>query len=158
MQSEQSEQTPAVRIHRAPGAKLPERATPGSAAMDVAACLPPDTEIMIPPGQRMAVPTGLTFEIPPGYFISLRPRSGLALKHGITLPNAPATIDADFRGELKVILANTGDADFRIAHGERIAQLLLERVLDFSWQEVEDIGELGASERGTGGFGSTGLA
>ena len=149
---------PNVRVHRAPGAKLPERATQGAAAMDVAACLPPDTEIVIPPGERIAVPTGLTFEIPPGYFISLRPRSGLALKHGVTLPNTPATIDADFRGELKVILANTGAADFRIVHGARVAQLLLERVIDFQWHEVESTDELGASERGAGGFGSTGLA
>lgn len=155
---ESNAQSPAVLIHRAPGAKLPERATPGAAAMDVAACLPPDTEIVIPPGERIAVPTGLTFEIPPGYCISLRPRSGLALKHGVTLPNTPATIDADFRGELKVILANAGDAEFRIAHGDRIAQLLLERVIEFEWREVENTGELGVSERGAGGFGSTGLA
>ena len=126
--------------------------------MDVCACLPPDTELVLPPGERLAVPTGLYFEIPPGYFISLRPRSGLALRQGITLPNAPATIDADYRGELKVILANTGSESVRIEHGQRIAQLLLEQVQPFEWSEVDSAEELGATERGSGGFGSTGLA
>jgi dUTP pyrophosphatase len=146
-----------VRIHRRVGSKLPVRATPGSAALDVAACLPPDTVIDLPAGERAAIPTGLSFEIPEGYFLSLRPRSGLALKHGITLPNAPATIDSDYRGELFVILQNTGTETFRIEHGDRIAQLLLEEVVGFEWEEVEDL-DREATERATGGFGSTGLA
>lgn len=88
--------------------------------------------------------------------ITLRPRSGLALKHGITLPNAPATIDSDYRGELKVILQNNGSTDFRIESGDRIAQLLLEKVVEFDWLEVEHPTDLEGSERGGGGFGSTG--
>lgn len=150
---------PRVKIHRLPGVKeLPTRATPGSAALDVCACLPPDTVLTVAPGERVAVPTGLTFEIPPEYFISLRPRSGLALRQGLILPNAPATIDSDFRGELKVIVGNLGDATIQIQHGERIAQLLLERVQQFEWEEVDHLEQLGGSERGAGGFGSTGLA
>ncbi|MEQ9364707.1 MAG: dUTP diphosphatase [Leptospirales bacterium] len=149
---------PHVKIHRAPGAKLPERATPGSAALDLHACLAPDTEMILTPGSRATVPTGLTFEIPEGYFISLRPRSGLALREGLILPNAPATIDADFRGELKVIVGNINRDPVRIRHGDRIAQLLLEQIQPFAWEEVESLDELSGTERGTGGFGSTGLA
>lgn len=148
---------PIVKVHRQAGARLPERATAGAAAMDVAACLPADTVLEIPPGERMAVPTGLSFEIPQGYMISLRPRSGLALKQGISLPNTPATIDSDYRGELKVIMINLGHAVFRIEHGDRIAQLLLEKVIEFDWLEV-DHQQLEDSSRGAGGFGSTGLA
>lgn len=149
---------PRVKIHRAPGAKLPERATPGSAALDLCACLNPDTEIILTPDSRATIPTGLTFEIPEGYFISLRPRSGLALREGLILPNSPATIDSDFRGELKVIVANLGRDPVRIRHGDRIAQLLLEQVQPFEWDEVDRLDDLSGTERGTGGFGSTGLA
>jgi dUTP pyrophosphatase len=149
---------PRVKIYRAPGAALPMRATAGAAALDLCACLPPDTELILPPGERMAVPTGLNFEIPPGYFISLRPRSGLALRDGLILPNSPATIDSDYRGELKVIVANIGAEPIRIRHRDRIAQLLLEKVHPFEWDEVEDISELSDTPRGDGGFGSTGLA
>ncbi len=119
--------------------------------------MPHDTpSLILRPGQRTAVPTGLYFEIPAGYCISLRPRSGLALKNGITLVNTPATIDSDYRGELKVILANTGTETFTINHGDRICQLLLEKVYDFIWEEVSSAGDLDPSHRGEGGFGSTG--
>jgi dUTP pyrophosphatase len=114
--------------------------------------------MILTPGSRATVPTGLTFEIPEGYFISLRPRSGLALREGLILPNAPATIDADFRGELKVIVGNINRDPVRIRHGDRIAQLLLEQIQPFAWEEVESLDELSGTERGTGGFGSTGLA
>ncbi|MCB1324873.1 MAG: dUTP diphosphatase [Leptospiraceae bacterium] len=152
------ENLPRVRVHRRPGARLPERATPGSAGLDVCACLPPDTVINIPPGERIAVPTGLSFEIPEGYFISIRPRSGLALKQGITLPNTPATIDSDYRGELMVILMNAGSETARIEHGDRIGQLLLERSVNFEWEELKTPADQNGTERGAGGFGSTGLA
>lgn len=149
---------PRVRIYRAPGASLPEKRTPGAAALDVSACLPADTIIEIPPGQRLAVPTGLWFEIPDGYLISIRPRSGLALKDGVALPNAPGTIDSDYRGELKVIVMNLGDRPVRIQHGDRIAQLLLEKSEPFEWEETDTPIDPDSTPRGAGGFGSTGLA
>lgn len=149
---------PGVRVYRRPGARLPERATPGSAALDVSACLPPNTELSIPPGERFAVPTGLFFEIPHGWMISVRPRSGLALKEGLGLPNAPGTIDSDYRGEFKVIVLNHGSRPVRIQHGDRIAQILLERVVEFDWIESETPLSEDDTSRGAGGFGSTGLA
>jgi dUTP pyrophosphatase len=109
--------------------------------------------VTISPGARHAVATGLALAIPKGYEIQVRPRSGLALKHGITVPNTPGTIDSDYRGELKVILINLGDEPFAIARGDRIAQLVLAPVVQAAWQEVA---ELDATERGEGGFGSTG--
>ncbi|MCB1172110.1 MAG: dUTP diphosphatase [Leptospiraceae bacterium] len=146
-----------IGVYRSPGSRLPVKATAGSAGLDVAACLPPDTVIDLPAGERISVPTGLYFDIPHGYFISLRPRSGLALRHGIILPNSPATIDSDYRGELKVILGNISADTFRIEHGDRIAQLLVERCVEFIWQELDQYDQT-AGERGSGGFGSTGLA
>ena len=107
----------------------------------------------IPPGARHAVATGFALAIPDGYEIQVRPRSGLALKHGITVPNTPGTIDSDYRGELKVILINHGGEDFAIARGDRIAQLVLAPVVQARWSEVEELDE---TARGTGGFGSTG--
>lgn len=136
---------------------MPEKATEGSAAYDVRAFLPADTEVLLLPSQRFAVPTGLYFAIPRGYFISLRPRSGLAAKHGITLINSPATIDSDYRGELKVLMINHGTEPFQIQNHDRIAQLLLEKSEPLSWKPV-DSSELGITERSGGGFGSTGLA
>lgn len=136
---------------------MPEKATEGSAAYDVRAFLPADTEVLLLPSQRFAVPTGLYFAIPQGYFISLRPRSGLAAKHGITLINSPATIDSDYRGELKVLMINQGTEPFQIQNHDRIAQLLLEKSEPLSWKPV-DASELGITERSGGGFGSTGLA
>ncbi|MBE7437967.1 MAG: dUTP diphosphatase [Spirochaetales bacterium] len=139
------------------GAQLPRRATEQAAGYDVSACLPPDTVFHIDPMERIAIPTGLILVIPPGYSVTLRPRSGLALKHGITLLNSPATIDSDYRGELKVLLANLGKERFTIEHGDRIAQMLLEAVLPLEFQAI-GIDQIPSSERGAGGFGSTGLA
>ncbi|WP_341710816.1 dUTP diphosphatase [Erythrobacter sp.] len=141
-----------VRIKRLPhghGLELPTYATPGAAGMDVVAA----EAVTIAPGARHAVATGLSVAIPDGYEIQVRPRSGLALKHGITVPNTPGTIDSDYRGELKVIMINHGTEDFAIARGDRIAQLVLAPVTQAIWKEVE---ELDATQRGEGGFGSTG--
>jgi dUTP pyrophosphatase len=110
-------------------------------------------DITIAPGARALVPTGLCVAVPHGYEVQLRPRSGLALKHGVTLPNTPATIDSDYRGELQVIMINLGDASFEIHRGDRIAQLLAQKVESVEFREVA---ELPASDRGQGGFGSTG--
>jgi dUTP pyrophosphatase len=110
-------------------------------------------DVVIAPGARHAVATGLAVAIPEGFEIQVRPRSGLALKHGITVPNTPGTIDSDYRGELKVILINLGAEPFTIARGDRVAQLVLAPVVQAAWDEVA---ELDATERGAGGFGSTG--
>ncbi|QAY79527.1 dUTP diphosphatase [Sphingosinicella sp. BN140058] len=128
---------------------LPGYASEGAAGMDVVAA----ESLTLIPGARHAVATGFAVAIPPGYEIQVRPRSGLALKHGITCLNTPGTIDSDYRGEVKVILANLGDAPFEIARGDRIAQLVPAPVLRASFAEVE---ALGATARGAGGFGSTG--
>ncbi len=109
--------------------------------------------VSIRPGGRHAVATGLSMAIPEGYEIQVRPRSGLALKHGITVPNTPGTIDSDYRGELKVILINHGEDSFPIQRGDRVAQLVLAPVIQASWDEVD---ELDDTSRGTSGFGSTG--
>lgn len=141
-----------IRLTRLPhgeGLPLPEYATEGAAGMDVVAA--EDLDLM--PGQRHAVATGFKVAIPQGYEIQVRPRSGLALKHGISLPNTPGTIDSDYRGELKVILVNLGAEDFAIARGDRIAQLVLAPVTLAAWQEVDDLDD---TARGAGGFGSTG--
>jgi len=141
-----------VRIKRLPhgeGLDLPAYATRGSAGMDVVSA----EAVTIAPGQRYAVATGLALAIPPGYEIQVRPRSGLAFKHGITVPNTPGTIDSDYRGELLVLLINHGLRDFSIARGDRIAQIVLAPVVQAAWDEVE---ELETTDRGAGGFGSTG--
>jgi dUTP pyrophosphatase len=141
-----------VSIKRLPhgeGLPLPAYATAGAAGMDVVSA----EEVTIAPGARHAVATGLAMAIPQGYEIQVRPRSGLALKHGITVPNTPGTIDSDYRGELKVILINLGAEPFAIARGDRVAQLVLAPVVQASWDKVA---ELDATERGAGGFGSTG--
>lgn len=141
-----------VRIRRLPhgaGLDLPAYATQGAAGMDVVSA----EEVTLAPGARHAVATGLSLAIPEGYEVQVRPRSGLALKHGITVPNTPGTIDSDYRGELKVILINHGSEPFPIQRGDRVAQLVLAPVTRAVWQEVE---ELDATERGAGGFGSTG--
>jgi dUTP pyrophosphatase len=141
-----------VEVKRLPhgaGLPLPAYATTGAAGMDVVSA----ESVTIAPGARHAVATGLALAIPPGYEIQVRPRSGLALKHGITVPNTPGTIDSDYRGELKVILINLGDEPFVIARGDRVAQLVLAPVLQAAWEEVA---ELDATERGECGFGSTG--
>ncbi|MFK4874209.1 dUTP diphosphatase [Novosphingobium sp. ZW T3_23] len=131
------------------GLDLPAYATDGAAGMDVVSA----EDVTLAPGARHAVATGLAMAIPPGFEIQVRPRSGLALKHGISVPNAPGTIDSDYRGELKVILINHGAKPFEILRGDRVAQLVLAPVTRASWLTVE---ELEATERGEGGFGSTG--
>jgi len=141
-----------VRLRRLPhaeGLDFPDYATQGSAGADVRAA----RDETISPGQRAAVPTGLVFEIPPGFEIQVRPRSGLAYRRGLTVVNAPGTIDSDYRGEVKVLLINLGSEDFQIRRGDRIAQLVLSPVIKADFQEVR---ELASSERGAGGFGSTG--
>lgn len=141
-----------VQVKRLPhgaGLPLPAYATAGAAGMDVVSA----EDVTIAPGARHAVTTGLALAIPQGYEIQVRPRSGLALKHGITVPNTPGTIDSDYRGELKVILINHGAEPFAIARGDRVAQLVLAPVVHAAWDEVA---ELDATERGEGGFGSTG--
>lgn len=138
-----------VRLPHGEGLPLPSRATPGSAGMDLMAA----EEVEIPPGGRARVPTGLQVAVPDGYELQLRPRSGLAWKHGLTLPNTPATIDSDYRGELQVIMVNLGADPVTIHRGDRIAQALVQRVEPVAFREVESLPESG---RGTGGFGSTG--
>jgi dUTP pyrophosphatase len=137
------------RLPHGAGLPLPAYSTSGAAGMDVVSA----EEVTIAPGARHAVATGLAVAIPEGYEIQVRPRSGLALKHGITVPNTPGTIDSDYRGELKVILINLGTEPFAIARGDRVAQLVLAPVVQAAWDEVA---ELDATERGEGGFGSTG--
>ena len=141
-----------VKVRRLPhghGLDLPHYATGGAAGMDVLSA----EAVTLRSGQRHAVATGLALAIPEGFEIQVRPRSGLALKHGITVPNTPGTIDSDYRGELKVILINHGAEDFVIARGDRIAQLVLAPVVQAAWDEVEELDE---TSRGAGGFGSTG--
>lgn len=137
------------RLPHGEGLELPKYTTDGAAGMDVLAA----EDVTIAPGARHAVATGLAVAIPAGYEIQVRPRSGLALKHGITVPNTPGTIDSDYRGELKVILINHGSEPFAIARGDRVAQLVLAPVTQAAWDEVADLDE---TTRGAGGFGSTG--
>lgn len=141
-----------VQLKRLPhglGLDLPRYATAGAAGMDVVSA----EAVTIAPGGRHAVATGLAVAIPAGFEIQVRPRSGLALKHGISVPNAPGTIDSDYRGELKVILINHGPEPFAIQRGDRVAQLVLAPVTRAGWVEVSELDE---TERGEGGFGSTG--
>ncbi len=130
---------------------LPEYQTPLSAGLDVRADL--DAPVTLGPLQRAMIPTGLFVELPEGCEMQIRPRSGLAAKHGVTVLNSPGTVDADYRGEIKVILVNLSDEPFTIEAGERIAQMIVARYEQIEWQPAE---ELGATERGAGGFGSTG--
>jgi len=132
---------------------LPAYETAGAAGADLRANLADRGKVVLLPGARVLVPTGLRIEIPQGYEVQIRPRSGLALKHGITLPNAPGTIDSDYRGPLGVIVMNAGQEVFEIAHGDRIAQMVVAPVLQ---AEFELAGALGETQRGDGGFGSTG--
>ena len=135
------------------GLQLPAYETDGSAGMDVRAAVPENEPVVLAPGARAMVPTGLSVAIPQGYEIQVRPRSGLAAKHGLTCLNTPGTIDSDYRGEIKVILVNLGQEAFTIQRGERIAQLVLAPVTRLAWQAVDSLDE---TERGAGGFGSTG--
>ena len=124
--------------------------------MDLRAAIPDGEAWEIAPGQRRLVPTGLVLAIPPGFEGQVRPRSGLALRHGLTVLNAPGTIDADYRGEVQVLLINHGEAPFELRRGERIAQLLVAPVASWSWLPEPSIEALGGTERGEGGYGSTG--
>jgi dUTP pyrophosphatase len=146
--------TVAVRVRRLPHNQdlpLPVYATEGAAGMDLLAAV---TEPMsIAPGQRTLIPTGLAIALPAGYELQIRPRSGLALRNGIVLPNSPGTIDEDYRGEIQVIVLNTGSEPFRVERGTRIAQAVLAPVVRVAWNEVAD---LDVTTRNEGGFGSTG--
>lgn len=140
-----------VSLPEAHGLPLPTYATSGAAGADVCAAV--KTDVVIPPGGRMAIPTGLMVAVPEGYEMQIRPRSGLALHHGVTVANAPGTIDSDYRGEIKVILVNLGSEPFTIRRGDRIAQLVIAPVVR---TEFEMVNELPQTHRGDGGFGSTG--
>ena len=137
------------RLPHGEGLPVPSYATPGAAGLDVVAA----ESLTLAPGARHAVATGFAIAIPEGFEVQVRPRSGLALKHGITCLNTPGTIDSDYRGEVKVILANLGTEPFEVVRGERIAQLVPAPVLHAGFREVEDLDD---TERGGGGFGSTG--
>jgi len=145
--------SPIIKIKRlanGAGIDLPAYATSGAAGMDI--CAANDADIMLEAGQRCAVPTGFAMAIPDGFEAQIRPRSGLALKHGISIANAPGTIDSDYRGEIAVIIINLGSAPFTIARGMRIAQMVIAPVTRGQFTEVD---ELDDSDRGVGGFGST---
>ena len=144
---------PIQRLPHAEGLPLPAYETAGSAGMDLRAAVPEDQPLALAPGQRALVPTGLKIAVPLGFEAQVRARSGLALKHGIICPNAPGTIDSDYRGECGVILANIGHETFVVRRGERIAQLVIARHERADWVEVEELDE---TARGAGGFGSTG--
>ena len=131
---------------------LPTYESPGAAGMDIAAAITAD--IVIAPGARHAVPSGLAIAVPAGHEVQIRPRSGLALRHGVTVANAPGTIDSDYRGEIKVILINLGEAPITISRGMRIAQMVVAPVIQASLALVD---MLDSTERGDGGFGSTGI-
>jgi dUTP pyrophosphatase len=141
-----------LRLPQNPDLPLPSRATGEAAGYDVRSAEP---DLELAPGERRAVSTGFAMELPSGMECQVRPRSGLALRSGIVLPNAPGTIDPDFRGELKVILMNLGSDPVRISRGDRIAQFIFAR---FETPRIVEVGELGETDRGSGGFGSTGLA
>ncbi|MEE3326252.1 MAG: dUTP diphosphatase [Myxococcota bacterium] len=143
-----------VRIARQPGSEglpLPAFATSGAAGMDLCAAL--EAERTLEPGERLLVPTGFAIELPEGYEAQVRPRSGLALRHGITVANAPGTVDSDYRGEIKVILIHLGQEAYTLKRGERVAQLVVAPVSQVDWVEVTELGE---THRGSGGFGHTG--
>ncbi len=142
-----------VRVKSTPGAKLPTYATSGSAGADIYANVNNKKGLLLEPGEVTLVSTGLFLEIPHGYEAQIRPRSGLAAKHGITILNTPGTIDSDYRGEIKIILINLGNEDFYIHSGDRIAQMVLSPVVQCAFDDVDAIND---SDRGCGGFGSTG--
>ncbi len=141
------------RLPHGQGLDLPAYKTTGAAGADILAAIAPDTEMVIAPGAREAVPTGLAFAVPEGFEIQVRPRSGLARNHGVTLVNAPGTVDADYRGEVMAILCNLSTEPFTIRRGDRIAQIVLAPVTRIAWAETDTLDE---TERGQGGFGSTG--
>lgn len=138
------------------GLDLPAYATEHAAAMDLRAALPEGATWTLAPGERRLIPTGLALAIQPGYEGQVRPRSGLALRHGVTVLNAPGTIDADYRGEVAVVLINHGQEPFTLHRGDRIAQLLIAPAATWVWTVVGSPEELGDTGRGAGGYGSTG--
>jgi dUTP pyrophosphatase len=144
-------EVPLQRLPHGAGLPLPAYASADAAGLDLLAAVAEPIELA--PGARRLVPTGISIALPPGYEAQVRPRSGLALRHGVTLLNSPGTIDADYRGEVGVILINLGEAPFRLQRGERIAQLVIAPVARLAWRESETLPE---SARGAGGFGSTG--
>lgn len=131
---------------------LPEYESKSAAGMDIRAAL--ETPVTLKPGERTLIPTGLQMSIPDGFEAQIRPRSGLAIRNGITMLNSPGTIDADYRGEVKVIAINHGNEDFTVEHGDRLAQMVIAPVTQFPVKEVND---LSSTDRGEGGFGSTGV-
>jgi dUTP pyrophosphatase len=143
-----------VRLAHGEGLPLPAYETPGSAGMDIRAAIPAGEPLVMRLGNRVLVPTGLILEIPPGYEIQIRPRSGLAFKHGVTCLNTPGTIDSDYRGEVKVLLINLGDEEFLIERGMRIAQMVIAPVTQVRVVEARQASD---TARGSGGFGSTGV-
>jgi len=140
------------RLRKDPVVALPQYMTEGSSGMDLFACL--QTELTLQPGERRLIPTGVSVAIPDGFEGQVRPRSGLAIRNGIGLINAPGTIDADYRGEVAVLLINFGNEPFTVCNGDRIAQMIISRVFRATWQEVED---LPPTQRQGGGFGHTGI-
>ena len=143
---------PVTRLPHGAGLPLPEHASAHAAGMDLLAAV--DAPLLLPPGGRALVPTGIALALPPGFEAQVRPRSGLALKHGVTVLNSPGTIDADYRGEVGVILANLGAEPVTVTRGMRIAQMVVAPHATVAWEERDG---LEATERGAGGFGSTGL-
>jgi len=153
----QNAPSPALKLIRLPhgeGIELPSYETAGAAGMDLRAAVEAGETITLRPGERALVPTGFIFEVPLGYEAQIRPRSGLAIKNGITCLNSPGTVDSDYRGEVKVILANLGQDDFIIERGMRIAQMVIAPVTQVT---VTEVTEFTRTERGAGGFGSTGV-
>ena len=156
MTRKQAKPTLRIKVVRLPHGRdlpLPAYQSEGAAGMDLVAAV--EKSMTLKPGARALVPTGLILEIPRGFEAQVRPRSGLALRHGISLPNTPGTIDSDYRGEVQVLLINLGDQDFSIARGERVAQLVVQRV---ERAELSEAVSVSATRRGDGGFGSTGTA
>lgn len=135
------------------GLALPQYETAGAAGMDLRAALPEDAPVVLQPGEWRLIPTGLSIALPEGFEAQIRPRSGLSVKYAITCVNAPGTVDADYRGEIKVNLINHGREPFTVTRGERIAQMVVAPVTRVAWEEVEDLDD---TERGASGFGSTG--
>jgi len=141
-----------VKIVSRPGLPLPSYSTAMSAGLDVRACL--DAPVTLAPGERRLIPTGLRVALPEGYEMQLRPRSGLALKSGITLVNSPGTVDADYRGEIGVIIINMSAEDFTVRHGDRICQMVVSRYSRVTWERCDNVDD---TARGDGGFGHTGV-